>query len=325
MLPFRTPLLQRLQAETVSQITTSLAALRRHESKQYYASAKLFLGLIGMHSTFEQEIAEELKAWRATQPTDSVGSQDVNRTVGDVMAARVGSQTLLRQTQRLLQAAAAVNDSGVQVPDDGGGAIFKEVNLAHMVEGAVPIAQQLCERVHKSERCAEVVVEGDVAATLTCAPSHVSHILMEMLKNALNATAERKKKENASCGPSDAVVVIIASSNHEVGIRVLDKGCGLPRAQLPYAFEFCYSTSASPESLIAGTDAARGGHVSGGSYHIPPPLSGMGMGLPTSRLYARHFGGDMGLVGVENGGAEQTVWLPRSQDIPEAIPITLYR
>lgn len=87
----------------------------------------------------------------------------------------------------------------VQVPDDGGGAIFKEVNLAHMVEGAVPIAQQLCERVHKSERCAEVVVEGDVAATLTCAPSHVSHILMEMLKNALNATAERKKKENASC------------------------------------------------------------------------------------------------------------------------------
>lgn len=30
MLPFRTPLLQRLQAETVSQITTSLAALRRY-------------------------------------------------------------------------------------------------------------------------------------------------------------------------------------------------------------------------------------------------------------------------------------------------------
>jgi len=76
----------------------------------------------------------------------------VNHTVVDVMSARIGSQTLMRQTQRLLQAAAKAAGEP-KVPDDGGGAIVKHVQLAPIMEGAIPVAQQLCERAHSAERC----------------------------------------------------------------------------------------------------------------------------------------------------------------------------
>ena len=43
------------------------------------------------------------------------------------MSSRVGAQTLLRQTQRLLQQAAHAAGQG-KVPDDGGGPVLKEVH-----------------------------------------------------------------------------------------------------------------------------------------------------------------------------------------------------
>ena len=95
--------------------------------------------------------------------------------------------------------------------------------------------------------------------------------------------------------------------------HVQDRGTGLPRAQLPLVFDFCYGGSTSVEASewrVAG------------ATNTPPPLCGLGLGLPTSRLYARHFGGDLAVSGVENGGAEATLWLPRDVHIPEHIPLT---
>jgi K+-sensing histidine kinase KdpD len=95
--------------------------------------------------------------------------------------------------------------------------------------------------------------------------------------------------------------------------HVQDRGNGLPRAQLPLVFDFCYggSTSAvASEWRVAG------------ATNTPPPLCGLGLGLPTSRLYARHFGGDLAVSGAENGGAEATLWLSRDVHIPEHIPLT---
>ena len=69
------------------------------------------------------------------------------------MSARIGSQTLMRQTQRLLQAGAQTNNEG-KVPDDGSGAIVKHLKLAPIMEGAITEVQMLCERAHSAERCA---------------------------------------------------------------------------------------------------------------------------------------------------------------------------
>eukprot|EP00959_Pyramimonas_sp_CCMP1952_P395814 8293524-Pyramimonas_sp.AAC.1 len=54
-----------------------------------------------------------------------------NTQVG-VMSSRVGAQTLLRQTQRLLQAAAHSTGQG-KVPDDGGGPVLKEVRAREFI------------------------------------------------------------------------------------------------------------------------------------------------------------------------------------------------
>ena len=43
------------------------------------------------------------------------------------------------------------------------------------------------------------------------------------------------------------------------------------------------------------------------------------MGLPLSKLYARHFGGGLALV-ASAGGVTATLELPTDPDAPEALP-----
>jgi hypothetical protein len=65
-----------------------------------------------------------------------------------------------------------------------------------------------------------VRVEGDLETALTCVPAHVSHIFIELLKNALNATAVRKTATGSDCGPADDVVVILAQSDTDCAVRI---------------------------------------------------------------------------------------------------------
>ena len=63
-------------------------------------------------------------------------------------------------------------------------------------------------------------LEGDSGVALTCIPSHVSHIFIELLKNALNATAVHKTATGGVCGPADDVVVILAQSHTDCAVRI---------------------------------------------------------------------------------------------------------
>ncbi|KAK3251720.1 hypothetical protein CYMTET_38952 [Cymbomonas tetramitiformis] len=314
MLPFSTTLLQQMHLETFNLLHENLVSLRRRDPKSFYTGSRQLHGVTAMHGTFEQELMEGVKAFQAQRASDAT---QVNQQLTDVLSCRIGSLLLMRQAQRLMQAEALSANEG-QVPDDRAGPVLKEVSIRSLLEGAAPIAQGICERVHG--RAARVLVEGAADTQLLCAPSHLNHVFMELFKNALHATATAH--QDAKVPPPD-IVARVGVGKNELGIRIIDKGTGMPREHLRPAFEFCYSTSKAPQAYVDGTDAARGGHVSGGRYHVPPPLAGMGLGLPMSRLYTRHFGGDLGLIAVENGGAESTVWLPLMPTILENIPTTV--
>ena len=49
------------------------------------------------------------------------------------------------------------------------------------------------------------------------------------------------------------------------------------------------------------------------------PLTGLGVGLPLSRLMARHFGGELHLLSVESQGTDAVLFLPREVR-PERLP-----
>ena len=51
-----------------------------------------------------------------------------------------------------------------------------------------------------------------------------------------------------------------------------------------------------------------------------PPMAGFGYGLPTSRLYAQYFGGDMQCISMDGYGTDMYVYLNRLGDTEEPLP-----
>lgn len=57
------------------------------------------------------------------------------------------------------------------------------------------------------------------------------------------------------------------------------------------------------DSLAETYSEAQKKHRANASFQpANDPLSGMGIGLPVSRLYARHFGGDLGMLSLQGYG-----------------------
>jgi len=50
---------------------------------------------------------------------------------------------------------------------------------------------------------------------------------------------------------------------------------------------------------------------------IHSPMAGLGFGLPLSRLYAKHFGGDLKLITIEGHGTDIYLTLDRTGEVLE--------
>jgi signal transduction histidine kinase len=69
-------------------------------------------------------------------------------------------------------------------------------------------------------------------------------------------------------------------------VQVVDRGAGMGRAPAARAFDYFWSTAERPEEMEREANYAA-------STLQNAPLTGLGIGLPVSRLYASLFGGDL--------------------------------
>ncbi|KAG5177734.1 histidine kinase-like ATPase [Tribonema minus] len=146
---------------------------------------------------------------------------------------------------------------------------------------------------------------------LRCVPSHVHHVLFETLKNALRATVGSHKKVTDTLPP---VRIHVIYGKTETTILVQDEGGGLARHMAIKAFQYLWTSS---ESFADVEEKHRAIH----SFQpVVDPLCGMGIGLPVSRLYARHLGGDLRMLSAEGYGTTVALYLPVA-DLPEVIPL----
>mmetsp|Transcript_59006 Transcript_59006/g.175554 ORF Transcript_59006/g.175554 Transcript_59006/m.175554 type:complete len:213 (-) Transcript_59006:329-967(-) len=170
-------------------------------------------------------------------------------------------------------------------------------------EGAVGVVQLQCSPAEVAELVArqchrlcrqelgeapEVVVRADgaqMAAALV--PGYVHYMLTEVVKNACRAVVERH-----SGYPLPPVTVDIEPGSSRVTFRVREEGNGMSPSALEKAWIFMHTTC---RALCVGEG---GVGTSGG------PLAGFGVGLPTARLFAQHFGGDLQLCSREGAGTE---------------------
>ncbi|MGH0147411.1 UNVERIFIED_CONTAM: hypothetical protein FKN15_013726, partial [Acipenser sinensis] len=152
-------------------------------------------------------------------------------------------------------------------------------------------------------------------------PSHLYHMLFELFKNAMRATVETHEScpslcpievmvslgdedltiKNAmratvetheSCPSLRPIEVMVSLGDEDLTIKMLDRGGGVPLRKIDRLFSYMYSTAPRPVM----------------DNSLNAPLAGFGYGLPTSRLYAKYFQGDLQLYSME--GYESVERLP---------------
>lgn len=170
---------------------------------------------------------------------------------------------------------------------------------------AISDARSICQREKGS--APEVEVYGDPDFTFPYVPSHLHHMVFELVKNSLRAVYDRF--EDASHDPPP-IRLVIAEGEEDITIKVADEGGGIPRSGLPRMFTYLYTTARSPLDDMDDASVTDG----------PSVLAGYGYGLPISRLYARYFGGDLAVISMEGYGTDAYLHLNRLGNVQEPLP-----
>jgi pyruvate dehydrogenase kinase 2/3/4 len=192
------------------------------------------------------------------------------------------------------------------------GCIDPACDVLSVAEDAFDSARFLCEQYYNTApvcqfRCLDPASKSkdtkDARITMTYVPSHLYHILFELLKNSMRAIVEYHSND----GSLPPVNVLIVKGREDVIIKVSDEGGGIPRSEIDKLFHYMYSTAPQPPSPDA-LDTT--------------PLAGYGYGLPLSRLYAKYFNGDLWLNSVDGYGTDATIFLKLLPcDASELLPI----
>jgi pyruvate dehydrogenase kinase 2/3/4 len=75
-------------------------------------------------------------------------------------------------------------------------------------------------------------------------PSHLHHMLFELLKNSLRATVERF---GIDADEYPTIKVVFAHGSEDITIKISDEGGGIPRSGMPLIWSYMYTTADNPE------------------------------------------------------------------------------
>ncbi|GAA6026331.1 hypothetical protein JCM8202_001943 [Rhodotorula sphaerocarpa] len=177
--------------------------------------------------------------------------------------------------------------------EDYVGIICTRTNVHQIAREAIDNATYVCEEHYGLFKGPPVQLICPKDLNFMYVPSHLNHVLFEVLKNSLRAVVET---HGADCENFPPVKVIVAEGSEDITIKISDEGGGIPRSALPLVWTWMYTT-ANPENLeqdFEGTD-------------FKAPMAGFGYGLPIARLYAQYFGGNLKLISME--GYALSEWL----------------
>jgi len=185
------------------------------------------------------------------------------------------------------------------------GVIHPAADVAAIVKHAFTEAQFLCERCYlhsppldlKSHNLTE-----DSPISVNHVPSHIYYITFEVIKNAMQATVNHNWDSLHNLPP---IRVLVCQSVDDITIKISDLGGGVDRVTSEKMWKYLYSTT--PRASLTSESV---------------PLSGLGYGLPLSRLYARYFQGDVKVASYENHGTDVYIYLRAlAKESVEKLPI----
>lgn len=183
-------------------------------------------------------------------------------------------------------------------------------------EAGVVSARVLAQHVEAVPEVEVEAVGGADAATFRHVPDILRFVLVELLKNAMLATA----RAHPTAPPPVQVAVAVNEATRRVGIRISDRGGGLSRIESVLAWNYLWSR---PGDMLPGlTEGVDAGVVD--CFFTPvysAPVCGVGFGLPLSRVFAKYFAGDIQLHSMEGHGTDVLLSLPQVNPTDAALPM----
>ncbi|KAJ1954850.1 [Pyruvate dehydrogenase (acetyl-transferring)] kinase isozyme 2 [Linderina pennispora] len=210
--------------------------------------------------------------------------------------SRIGIRMLIGQQIELNQQ---------QKHKDFVGIICTKTRIAEVVQEAIDNARFICGDYYMLMSVPEIELHCPKELEFMYVPSHLHHMVFELLKNSLRAVVELYGDEADSYPP---IKVVVAEGNEDITIKVSDEGGGIPRSAIDQVWTYMYTTAQTP-MLDPDFDQS----------DFKAPLAGFGYGLPLSRLYARYFGGDLKLISMEGYGTDAYLHLSRLSDNEEPL------
>jgi pyruvate dehydrogenase kinase 2/3/4 len=262
------------------------------EKEQYFARA--IESIFDRHSATLITMAKgahELRLLLGQDIATFSERRDIQKRLDDFYMSRIGIRTLIGQYLALRKP----SDDADMV-----GLISKKASPYNIALSAINDAAYMCSRQHGD--APEVQILGRTDLTFPYVPSHISYILLELLKNSMRATVETHGTDKM---PPIRIVIADGEDNEDVVIKISDEGGGIPRSNMNRIWSYLFTT-ANPqvlERMLMSSDVR--------DFDTASPLAGLGYGLPISRNYARYFGGDLIIMSMEGYGTDSFIYLPR--------------
>ncbi|KAG1663066.1 hypothetical protein FOA52_011586 [Chlamydomonas sp. UWO 241] len=188
------------------------------------------------------------------------------------------------------------------------GIICTRCSPVEVAQDSINDARAICLREYGA--APEVSVYGDPKFTFPYVPSHLHHMVFELVKNSLRAVQDRYDADDGGMAEPPPIRLVVAEGGEDVTIKVSDEGGGIPRSGVPRIWTYLYSTAKQPVAMEEVDEGCDG----------PVVLAGYGYGLPISRLYARYWGGDMQVLSMEGYGTDAYLHLNRLGNSQEPLP-----
>lgn len=195
--------------------------------------------------------------------------------------------------------------------EDYVGVVCMRSKVREIVQTAAEDARWICRE--KYGAAPEIMIIGGEKLTFCHVPAHLHYMVMELLKNALQAVCQK----HGARDDAPPVTVMLErdyslTDGQQVVIRIEDRGGGIPSEDFENIWCYLYTT-ADPgvQAAMIGAQRSRG--------QRGLPLAGLGYGLPLSRLYAQHFGGNLELHNTPGEGLEAELRLNRLGDKKEPL------
>ncbi|EPZ36222.1 Histidine kinase-like ATPase, ATP-binding domain-containing protein [Rozella allomycis CSF55] len=186
------------------------------------------------------------------------------------------------------------------------GIICTNTNLGDIAKEAAENARYICQEHFAIFDAPKVEIVCPPGLSILYLPSHLHHMIFELLKNSLRAVVEFHGLEKEEYPP---IKLIIAEGKEDITIKISDEGGGIPRSGLPLIFTYLYTTA----NIQFDENSFQ-------FNEFNAPMAGFGYGLPISRLYARYFGGDLAVISMEGYGTDAYLHLSRLSDSKEPLP-----